>query len=119
MNSAFKFRFLGIAAFLAIIAGFSAVAMLLWNALMPEIFGLPVLNYWQTAGLLILARLIFGGGGGMERLGMIRGHAALHQGNPFRERWMSMSADERKQFLNSSHRPGFFGDSPEHEGHYK
>ena len=28
--------------------------MYLWNNLMPHIFSLPTLNFWQTAGLLLL-----------------------------------------------------------------
>lgn len=34
----------------------------LWNALMPEIFGLGTIGYWQAVGLVILAKLLFGGG---------------------------------------------------------
>jgi hypothetical protein len=34
--------------------------MLLWNWLMPVIFGLTVITYWQAFGIIILARLIFG-----------------------------------------------------------
>ena len=33
----------------------------LWNALMPDIFGLTELTYWQAVGLTILARILFGG----------------------------------------------------------
>lgn len=36
------------------------VAMLLWNALMPDLFGLASIGYWQAAGLMVLARLLFG-----------------------------------------------------------
>jgi len=36
-----------------------AVIMLLWNALMPQIFGLTVLNYWQSMGLIILTSELF------------------------------------------------------------
>jgi hypothetical protein len=32
----------------------------LWNWLMPGIFGLPAITYWQAFGLLLLARLLFG-----------------------------------------------------------
>jgi hypothetical protein len=50
MNKFFyKFRLLGILMFLAVIAVFSAVTMLLWNALMPDVFGLstcsPAFSY--------------------------------------------------------------------------
>lgn len=33
--------------------------MFLWNHLMPYIFSLPTLNFWQTAGLLLLIQLLF------------------------------------------------------------
>jgi uncharacterized membrane protein YraQ (UPF0718 family) len=34
---------------------------LLWNWLMPSIFKLGKITYWQAFGLVLLARLIFGG----------------------------------------------------------
>ena len=37
------------------------VVMLLWNWLMPEIFGLKQLNYWQAWGLMILSCILFKG----------------------------------------------------------
>jgi hypothetical protein len=45
--------------FLAII--FGLFVMFLWNALLPEIFKFPEINYLQSVGLIVLARLIFGG----------------------------------------------------------
>jgi hypothetical protein len=50
---------LAVMAGLAILFGF--IVMHLWNWLMPEIFGLTTLTFWQSVGLVILARLIFGG----------------------------------------------------------
>ncbi len=47
---------------LAILFGF--IIMWLWNALMPELFGLPTLTYWQAVGLFILSKILFGCGGG-------------------------------------------------------
>jgi hypothetical protein len=47
---------------LAILFGF--VIMWLWNWLMPEIFGLPALTYWQAVGLFVLLKLLLGGCGG-------------------------------------------------------
>ena len=46
---------------------FGYVIMLLWNWLMPEIFGLISINYWQAVGVIILAKLIFGGFGGHHK----------------------------------------------------
>lgn len=47
-----------LAASLCLIFGY--FVMLLWNWLMPAIFGLKEITYWQAAGLVILARLLFG-----------------------------------------------------------
>ena len=52
-----KFIVLGII-FLAL---FTYVVMLLWNWLVPELFSGPVLNYWQTLGILILSKILFTG----------------------------------------------------------
>lgn len=39
---------------------FGAVVMWLWNWLMPVIFHLGIITYWQAVGLAILGRLLFG-----------------------------------------------------------
>lgn len=38
----------------------SAPVFLLWNELMPAIFGLPTISFWQAFGLMLLCRLLFG-----------------------------------------------------------
>jgi hypothetical protein len=45
----------------ALLALFTYVVMLLWNWLVPELFQGPELNYWQTLGILILAKILFTG----------------------------------------------------------
>jgi len=51
---------------LAILFGF--VIMWLWNWIMPEVFGLTTLSYWQAVGLFILLKILLGGfGGGSSR----------------------------------------------------
>ena len=102
MRNTIKFRFAGIGIMLVTCAVFGAAVMLLWNTLMTQIFALPVLNYWQAVGLLILARVLFGGiGHGIGRRGVLgSGEDRLfHHGNKLREKWMNMSADERKEFF--------------------
>ena len=42
---------------------FGWVIMLLWNWLMPTIFGLTTITYWQGFGIFFFAKLIFGFGG--------------------------------------------------------
>ncbi len=50
-----------LAVFMAFIFGY--FVMLLWNWLMPALFGLPVITYWMGFGIIVLARMIFGGFG--------------------------------------------------------
>jgi hypothetical protein len=102
MKNNIKFRFMGILTMLVTCAVFAVAAMLLWNALLPEIFALPQISYLQAVGLLILARLLFGGIGGDLHgggRGAGRGRYPFHHGNKFREKWMNMSEEERKEFM--------------------
>jgi hypothetical protein len=50
---------------------FGGVVMLLWNWLLPPLFGLPAITLLQGFGLFMLGRLLFGGfgmgGGGSQR----------------------------------------------------
>ena len=46
----------------AFLALFGAVTMWLWNWLMPEIFKLPAIGFWQAVGILILSQILFRGG---------------------------------------------------------
>ncbi len=41
---------------------FGLFVMLLWNWLMPGLFSLPSITYLQAAGIVLLARMIFGFG---------------------------------------------------------
>ena len=45
------------------------VLMRLWNWLMPDLFGLATINYWQALGIMVLAKLLFGFGGGGKNKG--------------------------------------------------
>lgn len=48
-------------ALMAVFAGIAGfLVMLLWNALMPTLFGLPALTYFQSYGLYMLCWLLFG-----------------------------------------------------------
>ncbi len=52
---------LALAATLALVFGY--FVMLLWNLVVPDVFGLMPLGYWQAVGLLALARMLTGGFG--------------------------------------------------------
>jgi hypothetical protein len=47
----------------AIVAVLGGLTMLLWNMLIPGVFHGPEITYGQALGILILARLLFGGWG--------------------------------------------------------
>lgn len=74
---------------MAVLALVGLVVMLLWNALVPQLFHGPSLGYWQAVGLLLLCRLLFGG----LRRGGWRGHWR----HRWRERWEQMTPEERAQ----------------------
>ena len=44
---------------LALVAFVVWCTMILWNWLMPEIFGLIELDFWQTFGLMVLSTSFF------------------------------------------------------------
>ena len=89
------------------------VVMGLWNWLMPALFGVPVIGYWQAVGLLVLSKLLLGG---FRGVGRGRGHGG-HFG-PWRarmaERWANMSEEERAEFrAGMRRRCGPFGEPPD------
>lgn len=71
--------------------------MLLWNWLVPELFGLTAISYCQAVGLLLLCKILFGGFGG--------GHHGHHHGhcteNKLRQRWENMTPEEREHFIEA------------------
>jgi len=69
----------------------TTLVMLLWNALLPVIFGVKAIGFLQALGLLILCKILFGSFGGHRMLG--------HGGREMRERWMAMSPEEREAFI--------------------
>lgn len=71
------------------------IVMSLWNALIPDLFHGPVLNYWQAIGLLLLSRILFFGGPG--RGGPPGGWRRERMRKRFEERMASMSPEERER----------------------
>lgn len=65
------------------------VVKLLWNWLLPPLFGFPLLTFWQALGLLALCRILFGGlgrGGGSRS--NIRRRMAEH--------WEQLTPEDRE-----------------------
>ena len=103
MKNKGKFRAAAIGIVVVTWAAGAVIVMLLWNALLPRIFGLPQLNYLEALGIFALARILFGGlhgfgPGGGER-GIRERGSPVHRANRLREKWMTMSEDERKEFV--------------------
>ena len=88
-------KFAVIALAFAILLGF--VVMWLWNWLMPALFGLHKIGYWQAVGLFFLSKLLFGGFRGGH------GHR-MHWRNRMFERWEKMTPEEREKFRDSMRR---------------
>ena len=77
----------------------SLLVMWLWNILIPQIFSGPAITYWQSMGLIVLSKLLFGGFG--------RGFTGRHYYSrsrdeawkaKFREKMENMSPEEREKF---------------------
>jgi hypothetical protein len=58
---------------------FTYLVMLLWNALVPDLFNGPVLGYWQTMGVFILAKILFSGIGGGSHKGERSSHVRRYR----------------------------------------
>lgn len=60
----------------------------LWNWLLPSLFRLPHITFWQAIGLLALCRILFGG------FGMHGGRSHWRR----RRGWEQMTPEERERF---------------------
>ena len=76
----------------AAVALFSWIVMLLWNAILPVVLGVPVISFWQAAGILVLSKILFSGfkGGG--------GYRGRHMRSHWKQKWEGMSEEERARF---------------------
>lgn len=72
-----------------------AVIMLLWNWLIPQILNGPEITFWQALGLFILAKILFGFGGGGGRWKEGGPRAWKHR---YYEKLSSMTPEERERF---------------------
>jgi len=67
------------------------IVMLLWNWLMPVIFGLKAITYFQALGLFLLSRILFGSFGFGKR-------KPSFANSKFKEKMMNMTDEERQRF---------------------
>lgn len=80
------------ALFLALaLLAFGFIVRGLWNWLMPSLFGLHLIGFWQAVGLVILSKILFGG--------LFRGiGGGMHWRRRMMERWEQMTPEEREKF---------------------
>jgi hypothetical protein len=74
------------------------IVKLLWNWLMPTLFGLREVTFWQAVGILALSRILFGGfgmgGGGGHRRGRWDRHMSAEERERLRQRMRDRCGDD-------------------------
>ena len=83
---------------LLVVFGFGFLVWLLWNWLVPGIFGWASISYIQAVGLFALAKILFGNFGHSWK---------RDRHNRFHQKWEQMTEEERKEFINRRKRFGF------------
>ncbi len=83
---------LGAAAFVL----FTLCTMWLWNWLMPTIFSLSTITFWQAAGILALSKILFSGGHWSRQWQSDRRHKFWHR--RFEEKWGNISDEKKEHF---------------------
>ena len=72
------------------------VVMGLWNWLMPLMFGLKLITYCEALGILVLAKILFGGFRGRHGCcGGGCGSRGGHWRSRWKQKWEGMSEEER------------------------
>jgi len=79
------------------------IVRLLWNWLLPPLFGWHTITFWQALGLLVLCRVLFGGLG-------LGGSAGSNIRRRVAERMERMTPEERERFRHGMR--GHFGFGP-------
>jgi len=93
---------LGMLVFIALGGG---IVRLLWNWLLPALFGWHAITFWQAIALLALCRILFGGLGRHVSPGSgLRRRMA--------ERWDRMTPEERERFRQGMRARCGFGSAP-------
>ena len=77
---------------IVIVLGFGQAVLHLWNWLMPSLFGLQRISFWQGLGLVGLSWILFGQG----FLGRPSYSAPWRR--RMRDRWAQMTPEEREKF---------------------
>ena len=103
-KSCFKFRWLIPFAVVGFLALFTFAVHALWNGVLVDVVAVKAITYWQALGILVLAKILFGGFPGR------RGGGPGWRGRMMAKRWKSMTPEQRDHLREEMrHR---FGDWP-------
>lgn len=91
-------------AVLGFVAFFTFAVHALWNGVLTDVLGVKSITYWQALGLLVLAKILFGG------FPFGRGHGGWRD-RMMTKRWLSMTPEQRQQMREEMRRR--FGDWPQ------
>ncbi len=84
--------------------------MLLWNWLIPSLFGGPIITYLEAAGLMILGRLLIGGFGGGKGGNNCGNKSSWGHGH-WKKRWEAkmegMTEEEKQKFMSGMNKCGW------------
>ncbi|MEI7830401.1 MAG: hypothetical protein WCI31_11555 [Prolixibacteraceae bacterium] len=94
---------------IAIAAGvfvFGSAVMLLWNNLLPAVFGIGTITFWQAIGILVLSKILFGGFSGGHRHGRSICRCQCNcncngncdcRSDHHNEKWMNLTPEEKEK----------------------
>lgn len=104
-RSCAKYCFLIPLAVVGFLALFTYAVYALWNCVLVDVLAVKTITYWQALGLLVLAKILFGGF--PHRRGGPCGHI---RERIMSKRWASASPEEREKMRDEMRRR--FGDWP-------
>jgi hypothetical protein len=87
--------------FIVVFAVIVAIVMFLWNLIIPSVIGWNSINYWQSAGMLILSRLLLSGIGKFQKTGLLFNRIGSDEKfmKDFHEKMKSMDIEERREYI--------------------
>jgi len=81
------------------VCAFSVVVMLLWNAVIPDLFSGPAISFWQAAALMLLSHILLRGWSPWRQTNGWK-HDRWH--HRFEKKFAAMAPEERERFRGES-----------------
>jgi len=82
--------------FLLFFAAVAVIFLMLWNWLIPNIFDIREINFWESLGLLAMAKILFCGFWPYQKkCHCQKGHSIKEK---FKSRWHDMSEEDKQKW---------------------